>query len=317
VNAAIEGRGLVVVRGGRRVLDGVDLDVHPGEVVALIGPNGAGKSTLIETLAGLIRSTDGTIRKRGRVAAALQSPSLANRSVLANIELALSWWGVPAPERRERAMEALRLLSVEHLAGRAAVLLSGGQARRVHLARVLALRSDVLLLDEPFAGLDPVTRGELIYDAATALRSGLGGTLVVLHDRNEAWALADRVILLLDGRLEAEGTPKAVFEHPPSPAAARFVGFIGEIDSGDRTRFLRASDVRIRPQDQGEGKVVTRFPMEDGIRVSVDVPGGRVVGIVDPPGPEPGSRVDVDCTGGVWFKQERPLSGSGDDARNS
>ena len=115
------------------------------------------------------------------------------------------------------------------LAERHAHTLSGGEARRVHLARVLAVRPDVLLLDEPFAGLDPTARADVLYDLAAILRDADRATCVVVHDRAEAWALADRVLVLLDGRIAAAGPPEQVLDRPPSPAVARFLGFGGEL----------------------------------------------------------------------------------------
>ena len=148
-------RGLRVDRGGKPVVRGVDLDLGRGETVALLGPNGAGKSSLLGALAGLIPASAGTISHQGRVASALQTPALARRTVMANVELALAWWGVARAERNSRAARALRDLGVSALAQRDAASLSGGERRRVHLARVLAVDAEIRLLDEPFAASIP------------------------------------------------------------------------------------------------------------------------------------------------------------------
>src|SRR6185312_11967795 len=152
------------------------------------------------------------------------SADLARRSVMANLVAALAWWGVPRGERRGRAERALAAMGAAHLAGRQATALSGGERRRVHLARVLATEADVLLLDEPFAGLDAEVRADLLTDAAEVLRSPERGTLVVVHDRAEAWALADRLLILIGGELVASGPPRALLEAPPTPLVARFLG---------------------------------------------------------------------------------------------
>ena len=177
----------------------VDLTLRRGDVLAVLGPNGAGKSTLLAALAGLIPPAGGTIERHGRVAAALQAPALAGRTARGNVEAALAWWGVPRRARRERALAALESMGAMQLEHRPAAGLSGGEARRVHLARALALRADVLLLDEPFAGLDAPTRADLLDDATAALVDDRRATVIVVHDRAEAWALADRVLILLGG----------------------------------------------------------------------------------------------------------------------
>jgi ABC-type sulfate/molybdate transport systems ATPase subunit len=301
----LQARGVVALRGGREVLRGVDLDLRVGEIVALLGPNGAGKTTLLEILAGLVPPDVGEVTRQGRVAAALQSPSLARRSVLQNVELALAWWGVPAPERRDRALTALRSLGAEQLAPVPAGTLSGGQARRVHIARALAVRPAVLLLDEPFAGLDPGTRADLLYDAASVIRSPDRATLVILHDRSDAWALADRVLVLLDGRVEAAGSPATVFGSPPSPEVARFVGFTGSIAGVDGgVLLLRATDLRLDPSGEIAGVVRRSVAHEDGVRLEIDVERGAVTALTAAPGPQPGERVRLTVVGGVRFPND-------------
>ena len=149
----------------------------------------------------------GRIERHGRVAIALQSPDLARRTVLANVTLALAWWGVPRPSGPSaRARRSARSAPSTWPSAGAATL-SGGERRRVHLARAIAVRPDVLMLDEPFAGLDAEVRANLLEDALSALRSSTRATLVVVHDRAEAWALADRLLILIDGRLVASGRP--------------------------------------------------------------------------------------------------------------
>ena len=162
--------GLAVGRAERRSASDISLELHRGELVAVLGPNGAGKSTLLATLAGLLPARREAVEIDGRVAAALQAPALARRSVRANLDAALSWWGVP--KRRAAGAGARRAgrMGVGELAERPAWTLSGGEARRVHLARAIALRPDVLLLDEPFAGVDVPTRAALLRDAASVLR---------------------------------------------------------------------------------------------------------------------------------------------------
>ncbi|MBE7190706.1 ABC transporter ATP-binding protein, partial [Jatrophihabitans endophyticus] len=140
---------VTVRRGRREILHGIGLHVEPGESVAVLGPNGAGKSTLLAALDGRLPVSSGRVERRGRVAGVLQSPALANRTALANVELALAWWRVPRAARRHRARDALELMNAGHLAQAPAVTLSGGERRRIHLARAVAVSPDLMLLDEP------------------------------------------------------------------------------------------------------------------------------------------------------------------------
>ncbi|MDO8211691.1 ATP-binding cassette domain-containing protein [Conexibacter sp. CPCC 206217] len=295
----LRARGLAIGRGGRTLASGLELELQRGEVVALLGPNGAGKSTLLAVLAGLLEPSAGTVERGGRVAAALQGTALARRSVQANVEAALAWWGVPRAERAQRAAAALDALHVAQLAGRPASALSGGEARRVHIARALALRADVLLLDEPFAGLDAPTRAELLQDAATLLRDPVRATLLVVHDRAEAWALADRVALLLDGEL-ISGPTATVLERPVSTAHARFLGFTGELRQPDGTIVrLRPAHVALDPDGPLAGRVVRRIPEEDGLLCELQLEHGRVQTRAPYPGPADGEPVRVRLDGGV------------------
>ncbi|KQW46913.1 hypothetical protein ASC77_17080 [Nocardioides sp. Root1257] len=262
--------GVSIKRGRRTVVHDLDLDLRAGEVVALLGPNGAGKSTILEAVGGIIEPSAGTVTRHGRVATVLQSPGLASRSVRANVDLAQSWWGVPRGERRARTDAALAQLGAEHLARRQAAALSGGERRRVHLARGLAVRPDLLLLDEPFAGLDPETHAALVQDTSTALRDAARAVLVVLHQRADAWALADRVLVLLDGRILADGAPDDLLREPPSAEVARFLGYDGELVEPDGTRVLtRAAWVHLDEAGDLEATVTRELRMEDGVRVDL------------------------------------------------
>jgi ABC-type cobalamin/Fe3+-siderophores transport system ATPase subunit len=299
--ALLRCEGLAVARDGREVIRGVALELHAGELVALLGPNGAGKSTLLEALAGGLSPARGTVTRRGRVAIALQTSELARRSALANVMLALAWWGVSRDRRAGRAREALRALGAEHLADRQVSALSGGERRRVHLARVIALRPDVLMLDEPFAGLDAGTRVALLEDAVAVLRAPDRATLVVVHDRAEAWALADRLLIMLDGELVASGAPRELLEHPPTPAVARFLGYDGCLRDGETMLLTRPPDVALDPQGTLHGLVTRTTGLEDGVRLQITLESGEVYAIGPVGGPVAGDAVRVTVRGGARF----------------
>jgi ABC-type multidrug transport system ATPase subunit len=292
---------LSVRRDRRDVLHGIDFSLVAGEVLAVLGPNGAGKSTLLEAIASLVGPAAGTIECDGRVATALQSPDLARRSARANVELALSWWGVPRSQRRDRADVALRAIGAAHLAAQRVGALSGGERRRIHLARVLATRPDILLLDEPFAGLDPVSRAGLLEDTSSALRDSARAVVLVVHDRAEAFALADRLLVLIDGRIEADGPPREVLEAPPTPAVARFLGFSGELRDGDQMILTRPLHVVLDPAGDTVAQVVRLIPLEEGARADLKTANGRLSAIVPYPGPAVGETVRVRLVGGVRF----------------
>jgi ABC-type multidrug transport system ATPase subunit len=292
---------VTVRRGKRDVVRDVSVELRRGELVALLGPNGAGKSTLLDALGGALAPAAGEIERHGRVAIALQAPDLARRSVLANVTLALAWWGVPRPERAARAREALAAIGAAHLARRPADTLSGGERRRVHLARALAVAPDILLLDEPFAGLDAETRANLLEDAVSALRSDRRATLVVVHDRAEAWALADRLLILIDGQLVAAGTPRDLLAKPPSLTVARFLGFDGWLEEGPVTLLTRPSHVALDPEGPLRARVTRAVPLEDGVRLELELEHGRLYVVAPLPAPGVGDTVRVAVSGGVHF----------------
>jgi len=291
---------LTVTRGRRTVVDAVSLEVARGEIVAVLGPNGAGKSSLLEAVGGVLPSS-GAVATPGRIATVMQTPGLARRSVQKNVELALAWWGVPRGERRVRAATALERLRADHLAKRYAGALSGGERRRVHLARGVALEPDVLLLDEPFAGLDPETHAALAEDTASALRSSASSVVIVLHDRADAWAMADRVVVMLDGRVAADAPPGELLARPPSSAVARFLGYDGTLGDGDRVTLTRPPDLLFDPDGDLVGTVTRVVRLEDGARIDVATDRGTVSAVDHHATHAVGDAVRLRLVGGVTF----------------
>ncbi|GGS71079.1 ABC transporter ATP-binding protein [Planobispora rosea] len=183
---------------GLLALDGVSLDVAPGEFVCLLGASGCGKSTLLSLVAGLDAPTAGTIEAdRDRVAMMFQEPALFPwLTVSANVEMALRAKGVAKAERRSRAAEFLRIVHLDGFGGKRPHELSGGMRQRVALARALAQDADVLLMDEPFGALDAMTR-DLLHDELERIwRERSLSVLFVTHNVREAVRLGDRVVLL-------------------------------------------------------------------------------------------------------------------------
>ncbi|MEX0847092.1 MAG: ABC transporter ATP-binding protein [Ilumatobacteraceae bacterium] len=204
----LEVRGVVVVFGDRTVLDHVDLDVSDGEVVALQGPSGAGKSTLLRVIAGLLVPQAGTVcadgvdvtslppHRRG-VGMVFQDEQLfPHRDVGQNVEFGLRMQHRPKPERAARVAELLELVGLPGVERRSVTSLSGGEAKRVALARSLAPAPPVLLLDEPLTGLDRELHDRLADDLARVLRATRTTALMVTHDADEAARVADRIVSL-------------------------------------------------------------------------------------------------------------------------
>lgn len=231
--------------GGVAALDVPALDVRAGEIFGVIGPNGSGKSTLLRVMGLLERPAAGEVRLHGRavapgralderrrMAVVFQQPLLVDATVAENAWLGLRFRGVPARERAERVTRWLERFGIDGLRDRPARTLSGGEAQRVALARALVLEPEVLLLDEPFAGLDQPARAALIPEVGAILRTERVTTVLVTHDRAEAQALADRVAVLIGGRVLQVGATAEVFQAPASEAVAHFVG-VETIVSGE------------------------------------------------------------------------------------
>jgi iron(III) transport system ATP-binding protein len=227
-----------VYPNGPVAVDDLSLEVARGSLLALLGPSGCGKTTTLRLIAGLERPDAGAIWIAGRqvaggaswvppeqrrVGLVFQDGALfPHLNVADNIAFALA--GMGREEREGRVAELLDLVGMSGLERRYPHQLSGGQQQRVALARALAPEPAVVLLDEPFANLDAALRVELREEVAEIIRAAHTTTLLVTHDQQEALSLADRVALMLQGRLGQHGTPEELYSHPASRAVGSFVG---------------------------------------------------------------------------------------------
>ena len=221
-------RGLIKHYGKRRVLDQVDVEVGPGEVVGLLGPNGAGKTTTFYMLVGLLVPERGSITlnghdvtrmpiyKRARLGLGYlaQEPSVfRGLTVRDNVLGVLEVMKTPSQEKRSRLDELLGELGIAHLADQKGYNLSGGERRKVEIARALAVKPTILLLDEPFVGIDPITVSDL-QDTVIKLREKGLGILITDHNVRETLSTTDRAYLLYEGKIRVQGSARELADNP-------------------------------------------------------------------------------------------------------
>jgi sulfate transport system ATP-binding protein len=308
-------RGLTKRFGGFVALDDVSLDVPGGGLVALLGPSGSGKTTLLRILAGLERPDAGSAwidgvdlasqsARQRNVGLVFQHYALFRHlDVYENIAFALRVRKQPRAEVDARVRELLALIQLESFERRLPSQLSGGQRQRVALARALAARPRVLLLDEPFGALDAQVRAELrgwlrrLHDEIHLT------TVFVTHDQDEAFEVADRVVVMNHGRVEQIGAPADVFDQPANDFVMRFLGHVNVLDAelagghaqigdvrlavgdhagADRDRLVSRGRVYVRPHDvelaraPADGavpaQVVRVTPLSGGLKIDLSVP---------------------------------------------
>ncbi|MET8766692.1 ABC transporter ATP-binding protein [Streptomyces sp. NPDC004658] len=317
--------------GGRAVLDAVGLDVAEHEVVCVLGPSGSGKSTLLRAVAGLQPLSGGRVLLDGRDQAGVPAHQrgvglmfqdhqlFPQRDVGANVAFGLRMHGVAKGERDAEVGQLLELVGLPGAARRAVASLSGGEQQRVALARALAPRPRLLMLDEPLGQLDRSLRERLVVELRE-LFGRLGTTvLAVTHDQGEAFALADRVVVMRDGRIAQTGTPLQVWQRPADAFVARFLGFENVVPAtvagtaadspwgklpvpdgsaqGNRTVLVRPAGVRLVPADQGLACTVTaRTFRGTHVAVHLQPADGPRLEAACPlrDAPEPGARVGVE-----------------------
>ncbi|WP_066902011.1 ABC transporter ATP-binding protein [Mycolicibacterium houstonense] len=286
---AVELRELTRTYGNVHALDGLSLSIEPGELVALLGPSGCGKTTALRILAGLDTATSGTVLVDGRnvgsvpankrdMGMVFQAYSLfPHLTVLDNVAFGLKMRGKAKRDRLSRASDMLDLVGLAAHTNKYASELSGGQQQRVALARALAVEPRVLLLDEPLSALDAKVRTQL-RDEIRRVQLEVGTTtLFVTHDQEEALAVADRVGVMSQGKLEQLAAPAELYARPATPFVAEFVGLHNKVRAqvaGGRARVLGAEVPTLRGSvPSGPGTAMVR---PESITVRRD-PRGRAV----------------------------------------
>lgn len=264
---------------GQPLLEGVSFSVAAGETVCLLGPSGSGKSTLLRIIAGLEEAERGRLLWDGEDLASIPAHQrgfglvfqdyalFPHLNVAENVAFGLRMQNLPRQEIEQRVAEALAGVNLGAFAARRVTDLSGGEQQRVALARALATRPRLLMFDEPLGALDRTLRQDLLDELRRLLRGGKIPAIYVTHDQEEAFAIADRVLLLHAGRIVRQGSPAEVWRRPGSAWAARFLG-LGNVLDG---RAL------------GDGRVETAF----GVLKTAEggkAPAGQPVSLLIRPG---------------------------------
>ena len=319
----LEVEHLTVRYGSVAALDGIDLTVGEREIVSVLGPSGSGKSTLLRAVAGLASEATGQVRWNGTDLARVpphrrgfglmfQDHALfPHRDVIGNVSFGLRMQRRPRTEADARARETLNLVGLAGFEHRKVAELSGGEQQRVALARALAPAPHLLMLDEPLGALDRALRDRLVAELRS-LFVRLGLTIIfVTHDHDEAFGLADRVVVMEAGRVAQSGSPAEVWDHPADPFVARFLGW-------NVTRALGCGLVGVRPEGLRlsavgavtgvvRGRTFRRdhYLVEVEVEVEVETPGHRgaerleVAVPVEAPVPEVGTSTAVEVVDGA------------------
>ncbi|GAA3459733.1 ABC transporter ATP-binding protein [Saccharothrix longispora] len=317
---ALRVAGLTVRYGDVTAVSGVDLDIADGEVVALLGPSGCGKSTLLRAVAGLEPPSGGAVswdgadlagtpvHRRGFGLVFQDGQLFPHRDVAGNVAFGMRMAGAEREARDKRVDELLELVGLAGYRRRRVTELSGGEQQRVALARALAPRPKLLLLDEPLSALDRALREQLAVDLARLLREAGATALVVTHDHDEAFTLADRVAVMRAGRITQVGAPTEVWRRPADVDTARFLGCgrvlnpeaARELVGVDARVGLRSTALRVDPAGPLTADVLERVHRRDHVRLLVCVDGEEfeaVAPVAGPPSPGDRVRLAVDHDG--------------------
>jgi len=261
--------GLTKRYGDTLAADSVSLDITQGEMIVLLGPSGCGKTTTLRMIAGFVDATAGDILLEGRAIGALpahrremgmvfQNYALfPHLSVARNVAFGLEMRGMKRAQREARVAEMLQLVKLDRFAERLPRQLSGGQQQRVAIARALAIHPKVLLLDEPLSNLDAELRQGVAREIRLLQQERSLTTIMVTHDQQEAMAMADRLVVMRDGKVQQVGAQEDLYERPATPFVARFIGnsnlIAGQRD-GNRFRTEGGASIELAGRYAGAGK---------------------------------------------------------------
>jgi iron(III) transport system ATP-binding protein len=286
--------------GAVTAVDDVSLTVEPGELFFLLGPSGCGKTTLLRIIAGFYEPDAGSVRfgdadvtlrpaYRRQCGMVFQNYALwPHMTVLENVAFGLAIRGVGRAERRRRAMDVLAGVQMTDYAKRKPTQLSGGQQQRVALARALAIQPDFLLLDEPLSNLDAKLRLQMRAEIRRTQQATHITSVYVTHDQDEALAMADRLAVVRDGRIEAIGSPRDLYLDPPTAWVAGFLGATNMLAGEVRTRSGPGAALRTDFGDLAAARVPSDLAPGAAVVMSVRPESVRLIA---PAGPAPAENV--------------------------
>jgi putative spermidine/putrescine transport system ATP-binding protein len=265
------------------VIRNMNLKIHPGEIFVLLGPSGSGKTTLLKGIAGLVPIISGKFcwqNGKGTVGLVFQEPRLfPHLTVIDNIAFSLRVQGFPKKERREQARQFIKILQLEGLENRYPHELSGGQQQRVSLGRTLIVRPDLLLLDEPFSSLDTPLRMELI-EWLSQYQHEMGFSILwVTHFLDEAFSVADRIGILMEGGLQQVGTSSELYQKPSSEKVAAFLALPNRFSRDQWQKWFQLDLTLLDTKKRG-WIPANRLQLVDNNLKSDDLSAGLISGVV-------------------------------------
>lgn len=308
----------VIKRFGKdTIINGLSLDVRPGEFFTLLGPSGCGKTTLLRMIIGFNSIEGGEIKIDGKVINNIPTNKrnmgmvfqnyaiFPHMSVRDNVAFGLKNRKVPQDQIESQVDEILKVVKIDHLKKRMPSKLSGGQQQRVAIARALVLRPAVLLLDEPFSALDAKIRGQMREELKRIQREAGLTVIFVTHDQEEAMAISDRIAVMNQGAIEQLDSPTEIYDNPHSRFVAGFIGEMNFLDEGGAVLAVRPEDIALRSASgAGMARIESVMPLghytqiilvrADGARLKVFIPKEQALGYI------PGQTADYSFT---RFKQ--------------
>ncbi len=287
--------------GNVKVLDNLSLEVDDGELAVILGPSGVGKTTTLKIIAGILKPDSGKVLfndrdvtylepKERNVGMVFQSPALfPHMTVWENIAFGLEARKWPREKIRERVRDLLHMFNLDGLEDRYPRELSGGQQQRVAIARALAINPKVLLMDEPFANLDPLLRDRLRWELKSIQKELAITTIFVTHDQDEAFQIADKLAIMLNGTIKQVGNPDKIYYDPMNEEIARFLGVnVIHLDELDNLQNVpcknKSSKIIVWPEeidfrlDQGiPAKVISAIRIKNTVRIKVKIPKNQII----------------------------------------